>query len=348
MGIFSSIGKTLGNAIGGLTSVASGGLLGGGGGGGGGGGKTPALNAVDEQIRLEQAQAAIREEERVAAEQRAASELAIQQGTFDTGLGQAFNTSLQTGTDFFNTQGVDLDRFLPLFESQLNATRSNVPNLASNPSSFFDPRLTAQNILSDQLSLDRKGFNQEIDQFAGDNFAFNLLPGTFDDATIAQILAEQFADASAGIERAGARGSLTDFGTTSALANLEKQNTAAGSRLQDLGGGILEGNRVELRDIAGQARSRADAFQFGDTFSPSSFQDRINTTFGDQTSRLEGDIRGALGGESLFNIGDILARASSAQGSQNNVGASPALLAAIAQRDEESRVSRGIGTQGAF
>ncbi len=319
-----------------------------------GGGGSSAPKPIDPrkeaqaQFWLEQQRAILTEETRAAAEQRAGIQREEDLGIFNTRLDQGFNSALQTGTNFFEREGLDLDRFLPLLTERLNTTRQGVPELSTNPSSFFDALLTSKGIVGDELTRDRRGFNQSIDQFAGDNFANTLIPGTFDDSVISQILSEQFGDASAGITRARDRGSLSDFGFTSALANLEKQNTAAGSRLQDLGGGILETNRNALRDIGGQARSRADAFQFGDSFDPSSFENRINTTFGEQQGRLEGDIRGALGGEGLFNIGDILARAGSAQGSQNNVAQSPALLSAIAQRDEERRVSRGIGTQGAF
>lgn len=340
MGIFKTLGKVLG---GGLTALI---------GGGGGGSSVPEpidpFKEAEAQIMLERQRAVLQEEQRVAAELRAATQREEDLGIFNTELGQSFDTALQTGTSFFEREGLDLDRFLPLLMERLNTTRQGVPELSSNPSSFFDPMLTSRDIMGDELRRDRRGFNLDIDAFAGDNFASNRIPGTMDDAVIAQILSEQFSDASAGLTRARDRGSLTDFGFTSGLTNLEKQNTAAGARLQDLGGGILETNRGALRDIAGQARSRADAFQFGDSFNPTSFEDRINTTFGEQQGRLEGDIRGALGGESLFNLGDVLARASTAQGAQNNIAQSPALLAAIAQRDEESRKSRGIGTQGAF
>ena len=300
------------------------------------------------QIELERARAAIAEEQRIAAEARAATKRTEDLGTFNTNLDRAFSSATDTGTSFFEREGVDLDRFLPLLQERLTSTRQGVPELSSNPSSFFNPTVTAQNILDDELRRDRRGFNLDIDKFAGDNFANTLLPGSFDDAIIEKILGEQFADATSSVTRARDRGSLSDFGFESALTNIGSQNDVGRARLQELGGGILETNRNELRDIGTQARSRADAFQFGDSFNPASFEDRINTTFGEQGTRLSGDIRGALGGESLFNIGDILARAGSAQGAQNNTKGSPALLAAIASRDEERRKSRGIGTQGAF
>jgi len=345
--------KSVKKALGGLTTFATGGLIGGliGGSSGGGGGGEPTnqfMLEADAQIFLERERAKLTEETRIAADERAAIQREEDLGIFNTKLDQGFNSALQTGTDFFSREGLDLDRFLPLLTERLNTTRQGVPELSSNPSSFFDALLTSQNIVGDELTRDRRGFNLDIDAFAGDNFANNLIPGTFDDSVIAQILSEQFGNASSGITRARDRGSLSDFGFQSAFSNLENQNTAAGARLQDLGGGILETNRNALRDIGGQARSRADAFQFGDSFDPASFENRINTTFGEQQGRLEGDIRGALGGESLFNLSDILARAGSAQGTQNNVAQSPALLASIAQRDEERRASRGIGTQGAF
>jgi len=319
---------------------------------GGGGSSAPdpidPFKEAEAQIMLERQRAALTEETRVAADLRAGVQREEDLGIFNTRLDQGFNSALQTGTNFFEREGLDLERFLPLLNERLTTTRQGVPELSSNPSSFFNPLITSQSILDTELGRDRKGFNQEIDQFAGQNFANNLIPGTFDDSAISQILSEQFGDASAGITRARDRGSLSDFGFTSALANLEKQNTAAGSRLQDLGGGILETNRNALRDIAGQARSGADTFQFGGDFNSAGFGTRINDLFGEQQGRLEGDLRGALGGESLFNIGDILARAGSAQGTQNNVAQSPALLSSIAKRDEERRASRGIGTQGAF
>lgn len=300
------------------------------------------------QIQLERERAAIQEEQRIATETRATAQRETDLGIFNTRLDTAFNTAQQTGTGIFEREGVDLERFMPLLLEQLNITRGTIPELSSNPASFFNADLATRGVLDSALTRDRRGFSQDIDQFAGDNFARNLIPGTFDDSIIDRILSEQFTDASSQVNRARDRGSLSDFGFTTALSQLETGRSAASSRLQSLGGGILETNRGALRDIGSQARSRAGNFQFGDSFDPGSFNTRIQDLFGEQTGRLEGDIRGALGGEQLFNIGDVLARASSAQGAQNNVAQSPALLSAIARRDEERQRSRGIGTQGAF
>lgn len=208
---------------------------------------------------------------------------------------------------------------------------------------------TGTNLLDDILKSTVRDYQGQINEFAPEGFESTAFASTADDDIIAAILAEQFGTAQSGIQRAFDRGTLNQSGFDSAMLDLGNQNTAANAELQGIGGGILETNRGYLGDIAGNARTAAGNYNFGDTFDASLYSDSIATRTGELTGSLEGDIRNAIGGQQFFNTNSLINKGGVSQGAQNPGGvAGGSLLAAVKSNNEDADKSRGLGTQGSF
>lgn len=206
------------------------------------------------------------------------------------------------------------------------------------------------NLLGDLRNEQIREFQRGINEFAPEGFESNAFGSTADDAIIDAILAEQFGEASDSILRARDRGTLNDQGFRYAMDNLNTQRTAANSRLQDIGGGILSGYRDELSGIAGNARTGAGNFDFGDTFDPNTYRTQLETRQGELSGGLEGAIRNAIGGEQFFNTNDLIQKGGIGQGATNTGlgGQSGSLLAAISDRKDKEEEKRGLGSTGSF
>jgi len=314
----------------------------------GGGGGQPAPNDPFEQaqaqILIEQERARIQAQQLAAQLGRDATKAETDRVTFDRNIGQAFEGALSRGSDVISERGLNLDEFLPGLTSALEATRRSVPFLDPNPGAFFGEGI-ADTVLNRAQDTQRRGFRNELDEFAAPGFARTLFPGTADDSILQSILNEQFQPASDAILRAFQRGNLTDQGFQTSNNQLDSQRDAGLARLQDIGGGVLGDFRNELNEVAGTGFGRANTFELGGNFDPSSTRSLIDSTFADQSGNLSGAVRNALGGEQLFNIEDIITRGGIAQGAQN---ATPALFDAFDKRNKEREKQRGLGSEGVF
>lgn len=320
-------------------------------GGGGGGHTVPQVDPFAEaraQIEVLREEERIRLKREVAQRERELADRAQKEQLFNTNLGSAYNSALQYGQQRFGELGLGEDIFNK-YQAELDRVKASVPFLADNPGTYFSESIV-DSVLGRERDSTRRNYVNQLNQFANDGFAKNLWADTADDALIDSILSAQYQDASDSILRAYERGNLNDAGYQYALKNLDQQRTAAYSRLQDLGGSVLGDFRTGLNDIAEQARSKANAWDFGMSFDPTTYKSQIDSTYNDQKSKLEGRLRGALGGEQLFNIDDMIQRAGINQGMVNpaqqvNGGS---LLEAIAQKQQNEEKKRGLGEQGAF
>lgn len=318
--------------------------------GGGGGAPAPVDPRLEAnaQIRIERERAELAERQRIAEQQRQAEQEAKDSAAFMQNLDAAVQSALLRGRGLIEQRGLPFDVYEPALQSELQAVRQSVPYLDPSPGTYFAPDL-ADIVLNRSRDQSRRGFETQLNQFAGPGFAEQLFPNTADDAILQAILQEQYDPALSQLQRAHQRGNLTDIGFETASNQLGGQREAALSRLQDLGGGVLSGYRNQLGDIAAEGFNRAGTFELGGTFDPLSYQGRINTTAADLTSRLPGDIRGALGSDQLFNIEDLITRGGIAQGAQNSASfGSPSIIDALALRERERAKPRGLGGQGAF
>lgn len=317
----------------------------------GGGGSSveapdPMVQAQADIQRLQE-EARIRAEEAAAAREVQAQQEAQERAAFgETLLGNRANAYGNIGREF-EQRGLEPGGY----DDRINAAL----DLAQQGMTFDTGRNTFDSTIGSSLVDDLRnetirGFQGDINEFAPEGFARDAFGTTSDDAIIDSILAEQFGEASDTILRARDRGTLNDQGFRYAMDNLGTQNIAANSRLQDTGGGILSSYQDQLRDIAGNARTGAGGYDFGDTFSPDTYREQLDTTRGELGGRLEGDIRNAIGGEQFFNTADLIQKGGVGQGAQNTgLGAqSGSLLAAFGDRKNREEQQRGLGTQGSF
>lgn len=316
----------------------------------GGGSAPPPVDPIAQaqaQILIQENQALLDAQVRAEEAARALEELKKQEAQFNTGLDSAVADAILRGRGLIEGMGLDVEQFLPLIEQEAQLVRRSVPHLDANPASYFGQDL-AQTVLDRERDMQRQGFVTDIRDFAPLGFATAQFGDTSDDAILEAILLEQFTPANAQIQRAFDRGNLTQVGYNTALEQLDAQRTAGLARLQDVGGGVLTEGRNQLRDIVNLGLDRANTFELGQSFDPSSIQASLDAATTDFSNNLEGRIRSALGGEQLFNFEDIIARGGIAQGAQNPGAAAPAIADVLAARENERNQQRGIGNVGVF
>ena len=317
---------------------------------GGGGSIPPPPDPREEaaaQILVEQERARLAEETRLRELEREAVEQERLRGEFLGNLDTSSQGAFLRGQGIIEDRGLNFGDFETQLQREIDSIRQSVPFLDPNPGVFFGGNI-ADTVLDRAQGNQRRGFESSLNEFAGQGFAQNLFPDTADDAILEAILAEQFGPASDQLLRAFQRGNLNQVGFDTATDQLGSQNTAAQSRLQDLGGGVLTTNRNTLKDIAGQGFAGASAFELGGSFDPGNFQTRIDDTFGDLSGRLGGDIRNALGGEQLFDFESLLARGGISQGATNPGAAAPGIADVLADREKDTKKTRGLGSEGVF
>lgn len=220
-------------------------------------------------------------------------------------------------------------------------------------SSFAKPDF-GETLLGDIRTKQITDYQGDLNKTYGSGtYADELFPTTRDDAILESILAPQRTEANAALTRAFDRGTLGQVGYDAGLADLVGQGTAGMSRLQATGGGVMDKYKTDINDAIGNAQSSAGAWDFGSTWTPDSARTTIGNMGTDFGNRLEGDIRGAVGGEQFFDWNDLIRKGGMAQGLYNPAtdetgGGGTNLAAAIADRSKRENTKRGLGTQGTF
>lgn len=275
---------------------------------------------------------------------RTAEALGLARGQAETGI-----------LDFIAQQtggSVAPETFQPTVSRLLDDIARGVSPTAENPGQFFGNTADiGRAAIGEQRELRindlEKQFNQLFPQyFASSN---TYLPDTADDATITRILEQQFADASRPIENATLRGNLNPTGSQRALEGLRDQRSAALSRLQQIGGDVLESRRGGIRSVADDAYNALANFDFGQSFSFDPYTQEAQRRRQSALGTLEGDILSQLGETQLFRPDAAIQAGGVRQGVVNSPYPSgPSLLAAIARSQSRRSQPRGLGTTGAF
>lgn len=276
----------------------------------------------------------VAEQSRISAREAREAELAEtrrQEQEFERRLNTAFSGARSGVDSFFNERGLDPTQFESLISGGLNRAKSAVPFLDTSPGTHFDG--LGERLFDEGSNALRARSTRELDQFAGDGFARRLVSDDLDDSAIAAILDEQFAQASSLGDGLLRRGVINETGFNGALSRLEKQRAAAGRRLTEIGDSVLETQRSNLRDIAGDARSRASGLNLGDLFDVNETRSQIDSSFDDFVSGLGDNLRGFVP-EDLFDVSDFAVNAGAAQGAQN-LNFDPRALSGIFDAEEE-------------
>lgn len=315
--------------------------------GGGGAPRAPdPMAQAEAQIKLLQRQYALDEKQALAALEREKASEAEDRAQWETDLGTGRSRAQSAIGTQFETAGLNADDYMDRITAALDLAQSG---MSYGQSPTFSTGL-GDDILGDIRGSQIKEYQKAIGGFAPEGFTQTAFASTSDDAIIDAILGEQFSAASDSILRARDRGTLNDAGFRYAMDNLNTQKQSAMSRLQQTGGGIIEGYRGSLDDIVKNAKTGAGSWDFGDTFDPEVYRTQLTTKQGELGGRLEGDLRNAIGGEQFFNVADLIQKGGVGQGAQNTgLGSqSGSLLSAITQRKTEEEQQRGLGTQGSF
>lgn len=264
------------------------------------------------QILIEQERARLAEEARLREATRLEEERLRQETEFGQRLGAARNSAEGWIRSAFEQRGEDPNAYQRYISDELNRRQGSVPHLAADPGSYFDA--VADAVVGNVTNWKRRDYTNAFDQFAAPGFAREQWANTADDALIDQLISEQFNPAAEQLLGAQRRGALTDAAYQSALAQLQNDRTTVGSRLQGIGGGLLETYRQGLRDIASEGRQGAAGYELGRTFNPMAYQARIDALASDQQGQFEGDLRRLIGNDPLFDTSNIIQTQQSQQG----------------------------------
>jgi len=261
----------------------------------------------------------------------------------------AYNSALSGAQNYVTSKGLNYGEFQPDIESAImNAFKGVAPG-SSNPGSYFDPNIASTALDTVQGNRRTKYLNDVNSLFGASDSGATAFADNADDDVLNSILGDQFGTASKSLDNSRSRGILDDTGYNEALSRLTNQKTAGLSKLQSLGGTVLATDRQKLDDIANSGRTAASNYTLGQTFDPSSYQTRFNTTKDALTGSLEGDIRNVIGDSSLFDVNSATQFGGQAQGAQNTRALTPFDAISGDDRKTTSRTNqRGLGTQGVF
>lgn len=266
----------------------------------------------------------------------AATQEAKKQAEFDARMNSAFGSGMTQAEDYFTTRGLDPAEYRGKIGTRANQVRSSVPNLASDPGSYF--ATLGENVFDSEQEGFRAKSLRGVNQVAPSGFSTSRIADTADDDTLAAILAEQEGNSKGYIDNLKGRGVITDSGYAAALKNLQGQEPGAKSRLSEIGNGILEGGRGGAENIANAGRTRASNLNLGESFDPfSEVGNKLNDFFTQFLTGLGDKVRGQAP-TNLFDTSGLANIAGASQGAGNNAF-DPAAVAGIfgdTKKDEEN------------
>lgn len=303
------------------------------------GGNSPAApppvvdNSAEIELQRQQAENARRAQEQ--AERRTAFENA-KKGSYTAAENQARSV--------IGSKGLSTDEFMPLILNELNRVQTTIPDLDPSPGSYYGPTL-AEDVLNREQGNRRTKFGQQVESNWAPGWQTSVIADTMDDPYLEAIKQSQYNAALQTLQRGQARGTLSDNGYNAAIQALNDKNSAAMSRLQQIGGGILNTGRGELGSIVDKAKTGASNYTLGSQFSLDPYKTEFDTKKSGFESGLEGQVKGATEGLDLYGVNDILAGAARNQGvAGNNAG----LADVLASRKKNENSARGLGSTGAF
>lgn len=294
------------------------------------GGSAPKDNSV-ELMQMEQS---------AAREERARKEAADLQARqrWEQQLGSTFNNATADAQQYFQSRGLDPNEYTGYIQTAANKARSGVPDLASNPGTYFD-NLGAQ--VFDQLQGGKRAeYLRGVNSIAQDGFANQRITNDVDDPFIEAILQEQRGTADNYLRNMLDRGVITTSGYDAGTKDLENQGYGARSRLNEVSLGELEKGRASLNNIANRGRTAASNFELGGSFDPYSYGTEIDNTAADFFANLGNNIR-AVAPKSLFSTAGLANIAGAAQGQQNLPFLPTAMAAQNDNTDDEDELLRG-------
>ena len=290
----------------------------------------------DNSLAVEQARQDAAEKERARVDALAAqkkTDLANLRGTVRGGAGNDVR-------NYFSSMGVDPEKYGGSIDSQLNSILSGISPEDENPGAAFQG--AGQSVYDTLQTGERTKYGNQLNQMFAPEWEMRRVANDLDDPYLAGVEGEQYNDADKIIKTMLDRGVLTDTGYASARADLETQRPGVRSRLNEIGSGLLEGERQDLRDVSNRARQSASTMQLGSAFDPYSYQGEADADFNDFISTLGDSIRAGVPGK-LFNTSGLAAIGGAGQGLGNtafNPSASQGLKDESTDKDNEDDTNK--------
>lgn len=331
--------------------------------GGGGGGEAMMMMMMQQQQQEREAQ---RTAEAKATQDRQAEQARLEQEKqaniqkSRTRVNSAYDTALTGAKNKLHSRGLADDAYgiMDLYKSELNRVKSGLPEIVDNANDYFTPSLW-DNVWGDVRTNEKRKLGQGMDEFIGDGFDYNTFADTADDSILDGIIGDQYGDSLSTLQRALARGTINDAGMGYATKKLDQQKTAGRAKAEDMGLGVLQGYRTNLKNTATGIRGRLNNWDLGDALNLDTERTRVNDEAGRYRNRMEGDILNAIGDTSFFDTDTILGKAGQASGVMNNppplsgigAGASPLLQSfgarTLGSTDDDPN-KRNAGSAGVF
>jgi hypothetical protein len=252
----------------------------------------------------------------------------------------AIEDTRRLAADMLARRGIpDQDYYMSLIEQALNRTAQAVPDTDTQPIKYFGPSLVEAAL--EQGAQDRRQrFLRDVDTLFGPDAERQYIPDTAGRDIIDRVLNTQRDEALSAIDRARARGNLTEMGMSGALQRIGELEKAGRQQASSLVANALQGIRDEFGSIRNRARNAAQSYMPGDSFSLEPFAAQKQSFLDTLNERIPGAAYNALAGQSFFDIGDILTRGGRLQGAQN-----PRIAAFVPpQRSGSEESRRGLGS----
>ena len=161
-------------------------------------------------------------------------------------------------------------------------------------------------------------------------------------------LNDQYKNALNSLDAALKRGTLTQAGFDKARKNLDMQNSAARSSMNDIVDTWLGGYDEKFQKVLNDYNNKAnEEFDLGlvNTYNPENLQVEFNDTYGKLANNLEGDFYNQMAGTQFFDPSSLIGEAKVQQGVTNQGNN---LLGAIEENEQKKNKKVGLGNQGLF
>lgn len=244
----------------------------------------------------------------------------------------ASNRARQDASRYFSERGIDPKLYEGDIGSEIEQILSTVAPDDRNVGSYFSD--IGQRIFEERQNAARDKALRGINTTFAPDFENQRVTSTLDDPIIGNINTEARTRADDYINNLLSRRVITDTGARGARSDLDRQAASVIASLNDIGSGVLESGRQNLRGIADRGRSAASQLSLGSAFDPSSFQTEADRTFEELLAGLDTQIRSQLPAD-LYDTSGLAAIAGQAQGGQNLAFDPKALAGIIDEEDEE-------------
>lgn len=257
----------------------------------------------------------------------------------------SLNEATTNATERLKALG-EYDNLFGKWQSAADTRKNALGTGANDYSKSFDDILDS--VLSNTSTARRTDYTNKLKAGIGDPYL--QYADTADDSIINDILGKGRQEVTDTLTRAKTRGTINDIGYNAGMQRIDDLYKTGQATANTLGGTVLSKDRDTLSGIKDTALARAGAYSVGDTFNPDDYLNQYTAKNTDLGKNLEGDVRGALAGQTFFDISDILGKAGMAQGPQNTRGTANSVLGSPFATDpaDNKKKDRGLGGVSTF